>query len=184
MRRPGFARPGVSLYRAVPGRDKLCSTMPTLDDVYLKFGFASEAAQLLETELGNILLAFGALDGRLLSATPDKKRAADLFADINRQTLGQLIKNAKRHVEALTQLEPLLLVALDERNRLSHHFFRQHNLRRNSDEGRALMLADLESIHDVLLEAFKAVTLLSGVDLDAMVKEGKDKNLPTRHLPI
>ena len=26
--------------------------MPTLDDVYRKFGEASEAAQLLETELG------------------------------------------------------------------------------------------------------------------------------------
>jgi hypothetical protein len=180
------AKPGGAAPRTVPERDKLCSIMPTLDDVYLKFGFASEAAQLLETELGNILLAFGALDGRMLSPTleADKKWAADLFADINRQTLGQLIKNAKRHTEALTQLEPLLLTALEERNRLSHHFFRQHNLRRNSDEGRALMLADLESIHDVLLEAFKAVTLLSGIDLDAMVKAGKGKTLPTKHLPI
>ena len=30
--------------------------MPNLDDVYRKFGETSEAAQLLETELGNILL--------------------------------------------------------------------------------------------------------------------------------
>jgi hypothetical protein len=158
--------------------------MPTIDDVYLKFGFASEAAQLLETELGNVLLAFGALDGRMLSGTPDKKWAADLFADINRQTLGQLIKNATRHAEALRRIEPLLSKALDERNRLAHRFFPQHNFRRNSDEGRAIMLKDLELIHDVVLEAYKAVMLLSGVDLDALAKEGEREIPPTKHLPI
>ncbi len=30
--------------------------MPALEDVYGKFGFAAEAAQLLETQLGNMLL--------------------------------------------------------------------------------------------------------------------------------
>jgi hypothetical protein len=64
--------------------------MPTLDDVYREFGAASEAAQLLATELGNVLLAFGAFEGGLIFPTLEahKKRAADLFADINRQTLG------------------------------------------------------------------------------------------------
>jgi hypothetical protein len=36
----------------------------------------------------------------------------------------------------------------------------QHNFRRNSEEGRARMLDDLESIHDTLLHAYKAVMLL------------------------
>jgi hypothetical protein len=69
--------------------------MPTLDDVYGEFGDASEAAQLLETELGNILLALGAFDAGLAYPTreADKQRAADLYAEITRQTLGQLIKN-------------------------------------------------------------------------------------------
>lgn len=31
--------------------------MPGLDDIYRKFGEAAEAAQLLETELGNMLVA-------------------------------------------------------------------------------------------------------------------------------
>ena len=30
--------------------------MPTLDEVYRKFGEASEAAQLVETDLGNLFL--------------------------------------------------------------------------------------------------------------------------------
>jgi hypothetical protein len=41
------------------------------------------------------------------------------------------------------------------------------------------MLNDLESIHDTLLEAYKAVMLLSGIDLDAVIGQ-----LPTSHVPI
>ena len=35
--------------------------MPTLDDVYRKFGETAEAAQLLETDLGTIALMIGCL---------------------------------------------------------------------------------------------------------------------------
>jgi hypothetical protein len=147
--------------------------VPTLDDVYRKFGEVSEAAQLIETELGTVLLFLGAVDEGLITPTleVDGKRAADLLGRINRQTLGQLIRSTKRHTEELNQLEPLLSTALEERNRLSHHFYRQHNFRKSSDEGRALMLRDLESIHDTLIEAYKALMLLSGTDLDALVEE-------------
>lgn len=170
--------------------------MPTLDDVYRKFGEVSEAAQLLETELGNILFGEAVVEGMLVrlpeSARLNKKQAEELMDNVNRQTLGQLIKNAKRYTKALDQLEPLLAEALEERNRLSHHFYRQHNFRRNSDVGRLLMLEDLESIHHVLLNAYKAVVLLSGVDLDAVAeKSNKARDNgerpaadPTVHLPI
>jgi hypothetical protein len=46
------------------------------------------------------------------------------------------------------------------------------------------MLNDLKLIHGLLLEAYKAALLLSGVDLDALTKEGKVEILPTLHLPI
>lgn len=42
------------------------------------------------------------------------------------------------------------------------------------------MLEDLEVIHSALLEAYKAILKLSGVDLDTMT----DVALPKRHLPI
>jgi hypothetical protein len=169
--------------------------MPTLDDVYRKFGEVAEAAQLVETELGSLLFLFGAVDEGLImpSSEVDRKRAVGLLAHVNRQTLGQLIKNTKRHTDALNQLEPLLSEALEERNRLSHHFYRQHNLHTNSDAGRALMLDDLQSIHETLIKAFKALHLLSGIDLDAVTEElakasdngniGPDEN-QISHLPI
>ena len=116
--------------------------MPSLDDVYRKFGEVSEAAQLVETELGTLLLFPSAVAEGLITPTldVDRKRATELLGRINRQTLGQLLKNTKRHTDALDQLEPLLSAALEERNRLSHHFYRQHNFRRNTDAGRAVML--------------------------------------------
>jgi hypothetical protein len=88
-------------------------------------------------------------------------------------------------------------MALEERNRLSHHFYRQHNFRKNSNKGREIMLKDLDSIHETLMEAYKAIMLLSGIDLDALVKEQQERNRdrestdtgtedesPVFHLPI
>jgi hypothetical protein len=153
--------------------------VPSLDDVYRKFGFAAEAAQLLETELGTLLLFIRCVDDGLLTK-PAPGRASDLLDTINRHTLGQLLKSLNNKTQSLDILEPLLSKALEERNRLLHSFYRQHNFRSNSDEGRALMLKDLESIHEKLLDAYKAVMLLSGTDLDAAT----EYKAPTRHLPI
>ena len=153
--------------------------MSTIDDVYRKFGEASEAAQLFETELGNVLIKIGVAEANLLNE-PNQDRASELVKKINRQTLGQLLKNVSSSTGSVGHLEALLSRALAERNRLSHSFYRRHNFRRNSEEGRAFMLNDLESIHDTLLEAYKAVMLLSGIDLDAAHID----QLPTRHVPI
>ena len=155
--------------------------MPNLDDVYRKFGYAAEAAQLVETELGNLLIEHGIVEENLVNQ-PDPKRAADLLRQINRHTLGQLIIKLKAKNHSIANLEDVLEKALDERNRLFHSFYRQHNLRRNSDEGRQRMLDDLEGIHNALLDAYKAVMLLSGVDLDKLAS--LQPPLPTKHLPI
>lgn len=46
------------------------------------------------------------------------------------------------------------------------------------------MLKDLELIHDTVLRAYKAVMLLSGVDVDALVVSSIEPDPPTRHVPI
>ncbi len=153
--------------------------MPTLDDVYWKFGYAAEAAQLLETELGTMLIIHGVIEENLVNQ-PDLNRAAQLFRQMDKHTFGQLIIKLKAKNQSIANLEDVLAKALDERNRLFHSFYRQHNFRRNSDEGRQRMLDDLESIHKMLLDAYKAVMLLSGVDLDKL----SATELLTKHLPI
>lgn len=153
--------------------------MASLDEVYRKFGEVAEAAQLLETQLGNVLIMLGCSEAGLLDR-PSSTVAAQIFSKIDRQTLGQMLKGFRSAGLSADKLEVLLQRALDERNRLAHSFYRQHNFRRNSEQGCELMLADLEAIHAVLLDAYKAVLLLSGIDLDRVEFD----QLPTMHLHL
>lgn len=157
--------------------------MPTLDDVYRKFGETSEAAQLLETELGNILLLNHCIAAGIFDR-PDSEKATEIYRKINKKTLGQLIKKLGLGNTSGLQLQELLSQALKIRNHLAHSFYLRHNLRRNSDEGCAIMVQELESMHDKLLEAYKAVLLLTGVDLDKLVAEHGNAPQPTVHLRI
>ena len=157
--------------------------MPTLDDVYRKFGEVSEAAQLLETELGTRLLIIEGIDHDLID-NPDPEKATRLYGQINKHTLGQLLKKLNAKSISVSQLEELLSEELVARNRLAHSFYLRHNFRRNSNEGRAIMIRDLEAMHDKILNAYKAVMLLSGVDLDKFAAEHDSVSQPTTHLPI
>ena len=150
-----------------------------LQRVYQKFGEVAEAAQLLETELGTLLLIRDASDADLF-ASQDPEHAAKILGRINRSTLGRIIRDIGRSDTEIDRLEQELNNALQVRNRLFHSFYRDHNFRRNSSEGCALMMSDLEESHDILLSAYKSVMLLSGVDLDNYEIE----NLPTGHVKI
>ena len=157
--------------------------MATLNDVYRKFGEACEAAQLLETELGTLLLEHECIEAGLLDhSNPDKATA--IYEHISRQTLGRLIRSLGPIGDTIANLEQLLSDALASRNRMIHSFYLQHNFRRNSDDGRDMMLRDLQAIHEDLLEAYKAVLLLSGVDLEKLVADQGNRALPIGHLPI
>jgi hypothetical protein len=118
---------------------------------------------------------------RLLTQ-PGSARAFDILQTIDRHTLGQLLKGLRSKTRSFDTLEQLLWDALQARNCLLHAFYRKHNFRRNSEEGRKIMIDDLNSLHDTLLDAYKAVLLLSGVDLEAIAAAGHP--LPIRDLPI
>ena len=130
-----------------------------------------------------MLLEHKCIDAGLLEH-PDSTRATAIYNEINKQTLGQLIRSLGPIGDSIEDLEQLLTDALTSRNRLTHSFYLQHNLRRNSDDGCGMMLGDLEVIHGVLLEAYKAALLVSGVDLEKLVEEFGDRPLPTGYLPI
>ncbi|URK19401.1 hypothetical protein M9H61_07845 [Thalassospira sp. GO-4] len=140
--------------------------MATLSEVYMKFGEVSEAAQLLETELGTMLLTHECLDANL-TQNPDPEKASEIVDKVNKQTLGRLITTLNKQGRAPRIPSALLEKALDARNFLSHSFYRYHNLRRNSQEGCDIMLNDLLRIHDDILQAYSALMLASGVDLNA-----------------
>lgn len=152
---------------------------PTLDDVFRKFGETAEAAQLLETELGTLLLNEQCMEEGLFGA--DGIRATEIMRSINHATLGSLIRKAKTG-QSVEEIEGLLEAALKARNRLIHSFYRKHNMRKFSDEGRMIMMQDLDNIHASIFAAYKALMLLGGIDLDELAKH--EFTPPTGHLPI
>ena len=153
--------------------------MPRLDDVYRKFGEVSEAAQLLETQLANILLTIEAAESDFFFADRQEEARA-ILRRINQSTLGQVLKRVYQKNRSFEHAAVLFAEALAERNRLSHSFFREHNFRRNSSEGCGMMLEDLESIHEALLKAYKVALAISGIDLDSLQLPA----LPTKHLDL
>jgi len=153
--------------------------MPSLIDVYAKFGEVAEAAQLLETQIGNLLLEVS-IGSHGTEGTGFKEFSRALFEEVDRRTLGQLIKMLRKSKQFAQTLEGELAIALTERNRLSHSFYRDHNFRRNTEDGRAIMLADLETIHVRVLDAYVEVLKLSGIDLAA----AKVFGMPTEHLEL
>lgn len=157
--------------------------MATLDDVYRKFGEASEAAQLLETQLGNLLLKRKFTRAGLVGS-PDPTAATAIYRRVSKQTLGALIRNLGTTVDGIDDIGKQLADGLDSRNRLAHSFYLEHNNRRNSDSGRDVMLRDLESIHRDVLAAYESALRLSGIDLERLVRERGDAPLPTDHLTI
>jgi hypothetical protein len=163
-----------------PDRQKAeVRSMPTLDEVYRKFGEVAEAAQLLETELGTMLLCVRGVENDLFAG--DKgELATEIYNKINKSTLGQVLKQVAKSAGFSGDLELLLANALAERNSLFHSFYRKHNFRRNSDEGRAKMIEDLERKHETILEAYKAIMRLSGIDLDKL----SNVPMPTTHAKI
>ena len=108
------------------------------------------------------------------------EEAREILRRINKSTLGQLLKRIDQKSRSFEHTADLFAAALAKRNRLSHSFFRQHNFRRNSSEGCSIMLEDLESIHETLLEAYKAVLAILGIDLDSLQQLG----LPTKHVAL
>lgn len=159
---------------------------PTRDDIYKAFGEAAETAQLLETELGTLLILHNVIDAGLLE-NPDPGKAATIYDHINKQTLGQLLRKLKGggFTEG-DELEQLLRLALATRNRLVHSFYLQHNLRINSEEGREAMMEDLKTIEKDLRKAYNTVSvLLSGPLLLAGAQAEEIEALAKRaHLPI
>ena len=153
--------------------------MPTLDEVYRRFGEVAEAAQLLETELGTIQLCTEGMDYDLFAGDKGELATA-IYNKINKSTLGQLLQNLAKSAGFSGDLELLLANALAERNQLFHSFYRKHNFRRNSDEGRAKMLEDLDRKHETILDAYKAAMRLSGIDLDRLT----NVPMPTTHVKI
>src|SRR5262245_45311986 len=100
--------------------------MATRDEIYSKFGSTAEAAQLLETALGNAILLIETLNGDW-HLSPKPEEAWALLDRVERSTLGSLLTEIQKHASFDGELPTLFRSALRTRNRLMHGFYERHN---------------------------------------------------------
>lgn len=136
--------------------------MANRHELYAKYGIAAEAAQLFETELGTLLLGLRGVDEGW-HIIPDGEAAREVLHEIDRSTLGRLLRSLRRHVKTESDLEEVFSSALEARNRLMHGFFERHNFRIQTVEGRRKMISDLDALHDALFAAWRAADQLTTI---------------------
>jgi hypothetical protein len=127
--------------------------MTSRASLYARAGRGLELCQLLEREIGTALLALDVLMTKShLQANPDKYlRLQDA---IEKQTLGQALKQMRERLQLQEDLEAVLREALGARNDLAHRFFSRHGLKVIEAEGRAEMLEELNSLIACLVHGY------------------------------
>jgi hypothetical protein len=129
--------------------------------VYAHFGLAMYLAQVLEHGLANALICAELLPRRAGKPVPRKQWEAefDTFMDQQfQQTLGRLIRALKSATSVPPDLEGLLTAALEKRNFLAHHYFRERAEAFMSREGRDNMIEELEGVHKLFDDADAKLT--------------------------
>ena len=144
--------------------------MATRDELYAKFGITAEAAQLFETELGTLLLFAKGMKGGW-HLTPDPDAGRKLLAEIDSHTLGRLLGRVRGEIEFADELEAELLSALKARNLLNHGFYERHNFKIQTDEGRALMVDDLENLHTELFQIWRKLSAITAACMKVMTDQ-------------
>ena len=116
-------------------------------DVYAHFGLAVYLAQCLEHGIANALV-FADLIPQKADHFPAREQwdeDFDAFMGSKFQaTLGRLIEQLREVTQIEPDLEALLKRALQRRNWLAHHYFRERAEALVSQEGRRAMLEELQ----------------------------------------
>jgi len=128
-------------------------------EVYALAGLALYAANLLEHEIVNLLVGLSRME-RLKSGrtTTNLTEEIDKVWDDNfRLTLGGLITRIKSAVPVSDDLKAGLEKTLEERNRLAHRFFREHDLNFVSAAGRRQMAEELTEMRELFCSTDKGL---------------------------
>ncbi len=125
-------------------------------EVYAFYGLAMYTAQLLEHSILNLAVGLFMHNSPVLS----RQVFDSAFTDLSRKTLGALLKAARSLTPIAGEAGELLSRALERRNYLTHHFFRAHADIFVHEQGRRLMLAELQAAIAEFLRADELVTPL------------------------
>ncbi len=130
---------------------------PDFDDpkeVYAFFGLAAYATNLLESSFINWTVALRL--GNISGATRQDFDTA--FGHFETRTLGQLLQATRSLTVVPADLDSVLTKSLSERNRLIHHFFREHAANATHPAGQRVMITELSSMIELFDHADALVT--------------------------
>jgi hypothetical protein len=118
-------------------------------DVYAHAGLALYWCQCFEQTLANILL----LQARITKRCVTLEQLDQFEEHVEAQTLGRLLKEVRQQVTFDERAETILPEALNKRNFLAHHFFKERAAVWYATNGPERLVAELESIQTLMREA-------------------------------
>ncbi|HSE18654.1 MAG TPA: hypothetical protein VLB46_16480 [Pyrinomonadaceae bacterium] len=122
-----------------------------LQELYCKYGRTAEMAQVMEFEAGNLALAFISVWFDPKTITDEQRHMFQgVIDDVDKRTFGNLLKQIRKTVTISEKIEQTVTEALEKRNYLTHRFFKKHNFAINSEEGKKVMIAELDDIYRAL----------------------------------
>ncbi len=117
-------------------------------EVYARFGLTAFKAQVFDHDLVNLLSMARSVDQPMARDQLDAT-----FAALFTKTSGSLVNTAAKESRLGVEDLDICQRAVDERNRLIHHFFRHHAENFMTSAGQQRMLDDLAGIARLLDEA-------------------------------
>ena len=129
-------------------------------ELYAHFGLTSYCSSVLEHGIANAILILELLEGRGGAKTREEWEALvdKHFEESFQKTLGNLKNHLARHQQhssALARVMTNLERCVDERNFLTHHFWREYASQWFTREGRASMIQRLEKAREPFSETDK-----------------------------
>lgn len=125
--------------------------------VLARAGAALSQAQVLESAVQNLLVISG-----IVSRDVTSLAAFDQLDEKLRQfTLGRLLREFRKETVLNAEEEKTIDQALDRRNFVAHHFFKERVVEFAGREGRDSMIAELLSYEDLFMEAEAIVSALA-----------------------
>jgi hypothetical protein len=130
--------------------DMLKTEEGQINAVFACFGSAAQHAQHFEVALGEFLLLFNKLANREL--TLEAFEALD--QKLQKQTMGTLLREFRKYVRINdAKVDRCLELALEKRNFLMHHYFRERESKLGVEKERMTLLAELVQIGSLLEQA-------------------------------
>jgi hypothetical protein len=142
--------PGQEWVSEAESLEMLKTRVGQINAVFACFGSAAQHAQFFEAALAEFLIDYNKVANEAITL----QELELLDQKLQKKTLGALLKKFSQYVTIKdANVVQLLELALDRRNFLMHHFFRERSTKLQSEQNRMRLLSELVSIDRLLQEA-------------------------------